>query len=76
MPPTITWTDIEEIAEELDQQHPDYDLLTLRFTDLRKMVEELPNFEPRPDQHVNERILEAIQAEWMTLRQEREDEVD
>jgi len=44
--------------------------MTLRFTRLREWVEQLPEFEPEPEQRVNERILEAIQAAWIELRQE------
>ncbi len=62
---TLGWTDIEDIALELSERHADLDPLTIRFTELRALVEALPNFQPDPDHTVNEQILEAIQAAWI-----------
>lgn len=64
------WTDIDDIAIELSDRHPDRDPLTIRFTELRKLVEALPDFQADPDHAVNEQILEAIQAAWI---EEQED---
>ncbi len=66
----MNWTDIEDIAIELDEAHPDVDPLAVRFTKLRELVEGLDGFAPDPDTHVNEQILEAIQGAWI---QERRD---
>jgi FeS assembly protein IscX len=63
----MKWTDIEEIAEELENNHPDIDIMKIRFTDLHKWVTALPDFKDDP-QNSNEKILEAIQAEWYELR--------
>ena len=71
MPETFGWTDIEDIVLALDEAHPDIDALSVRFTELRKMVEALDDFEPEPGQNVNEQILEAIQAGWHEQRQEQ-----
>ncbi len=68
---TFGWTDIEDIVLGLDEAHPDIDALSVRFTDLRKMVEQLEGFEPEPGHNVNEQILEAIQAGWHEERQEQ-----
>ncbi|MCG3115323.1 MAG: Fe-S cluster assembly protein IscX [Candidatus Manganitrophus sp. SA1] len=57
------WHDSEEIALLLLEKHPDLDPLTVRFTDLHKMVTELPGFEDDPKKS-NEAILEAIQMAW------------
>jgi len=65
----LHWPDVEEIAEELEDAHPDVDPLTVRFTDLRRMVEALPDFEEQEGHPCNERILEAIQANWIRERQ-------
>lgn len=75
---TFSWTDIEDIVLALDETHPDVDPMTVRFTDLRKMVEQLDDFEPEPGQNVNEQILEAIQAGWIEERadQAADDEDD
>ncbi|MDC4204489.1 MAG: Fe-S cluster assembly protein IscX [Candidatus Manganitrophus sp.] len=57
------WHDSEEIALLLLEKHPNLDPLTVRFTDLHKMVTELPGFEDDPKKS-NEAILEAIQMAW------------
>jgi len=73
----MNWTDIEDIAIELDEAHPDVDPLTVRFTKLRELVENLDGFAPDPDTHVNEQILEAIQGAWIEERQDAAgDDVD
>jgi len=58
------WTDIEEIAFGLYEQYPAVDPMTVRFTELRHMIEQLDDFMPVDDRHPNEQILEAIQAAW------------
>ena len=60
----ITWRDSEEIAIQLSVKHPDLDPLTLRFTDLHRIVTELPDFQDDPKTS-NEGILEAIQMAWL-----------
>ena len=60
----IGWQDSEEIAIQLAEKHPDLDPLTLRFTELHRMVTELPDFEGDP-KGSNEGILEAIQMAWL-----------
>jgi FeS assembly protein IscX len=60
----ISWHDTEEIAIQLNETHPDLDPLTLRFTDLHRMITELPDFEGDPKAS-NEGILEAIQMAWV-----------
>lgn len=59
----LGWHDSEEIALELMEKHPGTDPLTVRFTDLHRMVTELPAFEDDPKKS-NESILEAIQMAW------------
>jgi FeS assembly protein IscX len=63
----ITWQDSEEIGIQLAEKYPDIDPLTLRFTDLHRMVTELPDFEGDPKAS-NEGILEAIQMAWVEER--------
>lgn len=60
----LKWTDVNDIAIELYDAHPDVDPLTVRFTDLHKWVMELPDFDDDPNRS-GERILEAIQAAWI-----------
>ncbi|MGL4371966.1 MAG: Fe-S cluster assembly protein IscX [Alphaproteobacteria bacterium] len=64
---SLKWTDIEEIAELLEEAHPEVDLMSLRFTDLWGWVQQLPDFSDDPARS-NERILEAIQAAWIIER--------
>ena len=63
MPKEIAWTDFEEIGIQLQEKYPDTDPLTVRFTDLHRMVTELPSFADDA-QKSNESKLEAIQMAW------------
>jgi FeS assembly protein IscX len=63
----IRWTDIHDIAIELEDAHPDVDIMSVRFTDLWKWVQELDDFEDDPDKS-NEKVLEAIQMAWLDER--------
>ncbi len=63
----LRWTDVREIAIQLDEAHPDIDVVNLRFTDLWKWVQSLPDFADDPNKS-NEKILEAIQAAWLEER--------
>jgi FeS assembly protein IscX len=65
MPDRLKWTDVEEIALRLHETHPARDPLTLRFTELRRLVEALSGFQEEPGHPCNEAILEAIQAAWV-----------
>jgi FeS assembly protein IscX len=67
----MRWTDSEDIAEELEARHPGTDIINLRFTDFHNWIVELPEFKDDPESS-NERILEAIQAAWLELREENE----
>lgn len=61
------WTDIHDIAIELEDKHPDVDVVNLRFTDLHKWVRALDGFDDDPSRS-NEKILEAIQMAWLEER--------
>jgi FeS assembly protein IscX len=63
----LRWTDVHDIAIELEERHPEVDNLNLRFTDLHRWVMELPGFDDDPNRS-NEKILEAIQAAWIDER--------
>ena len=67
MPRKLRWTDVQDIAIELAEAHPEADVVNIRFTDLWKWVRELPDFADDP-QKSNEKILEAIQAAWLEER--------
>ncbi len=63
----MRWTDIQDIAIELEDKHPAVDVVNLRFTDLHKWVRELDGFDDDPNRS-NEKILEAIQMAWIEER--------
>lgn len=64
---SLTWTDVQQIAIELDEAHPQVDPLTVNFVDLMNWVMQLPDFDDDKD-HCGEKILEAIQAAWIEER--------
>jgi len=66
----LTWTNIDDIGYELTQKYAAHDPLAVSFTELRALVEALDDFNPEPDQNVNEQILEAIQHAWIEERQD------
>ena len=71
---TFGWLEVDRIAEELADAHPGTDPLGVKFVELRRMVEQLPNFREEPGHPVNERILEAIQMSWTGEKHDREDD--
>jgi len=60
----MKWTDVQRIAEELADAHPEVDPERVNFMDLMNWVMALPAFDDDP-KHCGERILEAIQAAWI-----------
>ena len=61
---SLMWTDITDIAIELDEAHPDVDPTAVNFMDLMNWVLALPDFDDAKE-HCGEKILEAIQAAWI-----------
>lgn len=59
----MKWTDSEDIAIALFEKFPDTDPLTVRFTELREWILQLPTFDDAPTAS-NEGRLEAIQMAW------------
>ena len=59
----MRWTDAEDIGIALFEAYPEKDPLTVRFTELRQWVLELPGFDDAPDAS-SEGKLEAIQMAW------------
>jgi FeS assembly protein IscX len=59
----LHWNDSEDIGIELYEKFPQMDPMTIRFTELRKLVVELKGFDDDP-QASNEAKLEAIQMAW------------
>ncbi len=59
----LGWLDSEDIGIALSEKYPDIDPLSVRFTDLHRMVCELDEFDDDPSAS-NEAKLEAIQMAW------------
>ncbi len=65
------WDDAEDLGLALADKFPNQNPLEVRFTDLHKMVTELPGFTDDP-QKSNEGKLEAIQMAWYEEWQDRQ----
>ena len=65
--PKLGWSDVRTIAIALEEAHPEVEILKLRFTELHRMVTELPGFADDPRKS-NEKVLEAIQMTWLDER--------
>lgn len=63
----MKWLDIEDIVEALEDKFPDKDIMCIRFTELKKKVLSLEDFDD-DEKRCNEKILEAIQAAWFEER--------
>lgn len=63
----LKWTDVNDIAIELDEAHTDVDPTTVNFVDLMNWVMQLPGFDDTQS-HCGEKILEAIQGAWIEER--------
>tara|TARA_Y100000768_G_scaffold327527_1_gene265212 strand:- start:42 stop:236 length:195 start_codon:yes stop_codon:yes gene_type:complete len=60
----MLWIDVNDIAIDLAEKHPDMDPRYILFTDLKKLVMDLDAFNDNPEKS-NEKILEAIQMLWI-----------
>jgi FeS assembly protein IscX len=67
----LSWDDTEDIGIELADKFPNQNPLEVRFTDLHRMVVELPGFDDDPKAS-NESKLEAIQMAWYEEYQDRQ----
>jgi FeS assembly protein IscX len=63
MPKDLMWSDAEDIGIALFDRNPALDPLTVRFTELLRMITELPNFKDDAAKS-NEGKLEAVQMAW------------
>lgn len=61
---SLKWEDSFDIAMELLEKYPNIDPQYIRFTDLHDWICNLENFDDDP-QRSNERILEAVQMNWI-----------
>ncbi|MFQ5596522.1 MAG: Fe-S cluster assembly protein IscX [Nitrospiria bacterium] len=69
----LNWHSIEDIGVLLLENYPETDPLSVRFTDLHKMVTGLSGFYDDPKKS-NEAILEAIQMAWYEEYKDAQDE--
>jgi FeS assembly protein IscX len=63
----MKWIDSDDIAIALEEKYSEIDILSVRFTDLKKWVEQLDEFDDDPKK-CNEKILENIQMTWLSER--------
>ncbi len=63
----LKWGDVQDIAIELDETHPEVNPRYVNFVDLRAWVVALEDFDDDPE-HSGEKVLEAIQMAWMEER--------
>ena len=59
----MKWADAEDIGIALAEKFAGVDPLTVRFTDMRKWILDLEDFEGKAEDS-NEKILESIQMAW------------
>ena len=60
----MKWTEVQEIAIQLSERHPETDPGKVNFVDLMQWTMALPEFDDDP-KHCGERVLEAIQQAWI-----------
>jgi FeS assembly protein IscX len=72
MPTQFTWDSAEDLGIMLSEKFPEQNPLEVRFTDLHKMVTDLPEFVDDPKKS-NEGKLEAIQMAWYEEWQDRQE---
>jgi FeS assembly protein IscX len=60
----MKWTDVNALAIELAEAHPDVDPGKVNFVDLMHWITALPGFDDDP-RRCGEKILEAVQQAWM-----------
>jgi FeS assembly protein IscX len=61
---SLKWVDVQEIAIQLAEAHPEVNPLTNNFVKLRNLVMALPEFDDLPERG-GEKMLEAIQGLWI-----------
>ncbi|MCK0507712.1 MULTISPECIES: Fe-S cluster assembly protein IscX [Aromatoleum] len=60
----MKWTEVQEIAIQLAERHPETNPAKVNFVDLMQWTIALPEFDDDP-KHCGERVLEAIQQAWI-----------
>jgi FeS assembly protein IscX len=70
----LYWDDAEDLGLLLAEIYPQINPLEVRFTDLHRMITELPTFVDDPKAS-NEGKLEAIQMAWYEEYEDRRKQV-
>ncbi len=66
----MRWTDINEIAEALNDSHPDTPtIINVSLRKIHMLTTNLLGFDDDPARS-NERILESIKSKWIEYREE------
>ena len=60
----MKWVEVQEIAIQLADAHPDVDPTRVNFVDLMNLVLALPSFTDEANR-CGEKVLEAIQQAWI-----------
>ena len=68
----LYWDDADDIGLMLADKFPKQNPLEVRFTDLHRMIIELPTFADEPSKS-SEGKLEAIQMAWYEEYQDRQE---
>ncbi len=63
----MRWTDVEDIAQALEEEYPDEDVQSLTLEEIREMVASISDFEDY-ETEVKENLLEEIKEIWLSLR--------
>lgn len=64
----MRWTDIEEIADELEEEYSDEDISSLSMSEIKEMVLSISDFEDH-NTEPSENILEEIRDAWLSLKE-------
>ncbi len=67
----MNWSDADEIGFQLSERFPEIDPLSIRFTELYRMITELDGFDDDPAAST-EATLEAIQMAWLGYFQDQQ----
>ncbi|MFL1781293.1 Fe-S cluster assembly protein IscX [Candidatus Hepatincolaceae symbiont of Richtersius coronifer] len=60
---SLRWSDVWDIARELEDKYPEVSIYSLSFPTLHQYIIDLEGFIDDPESS-NESVLEAIQAAW------------
>ena len=65
----MNWSEIEEIAQLLEENYPDEDISDLKLSYLEEMIRAMPEFEDVGTETTRQ-VLEDIMDTWLEIRRE------